>query len=195
MNNSQFKRTLISLSLLAAVSTPAFAEHYDDYARVRSATPEYERVNTPRQECTNEYIPGADRRYQRSSSDRNPSYVGPLLGGVTGALIGSQIGQGRGNTAATAVAAIAGTVIGGNMQNNRRHDNDEYDDDRYRGREVSRCRTVDNWENRLTGYRVEYEYAGRTYTTVMPDEPGRKLPVRVSVVPAVGDFARNGSKW
>lgn len=194
MKNRQFKKNLILVSLLAAVSTPALADRFDDYARVRSATPEYQRVNAPRQECSNEYIESG-RGYQSHSSDRSPSYVGPILGGVTGALIGSQIGQGNGNKAAMAVAAIAGTVIGGNIQNSRRNDNDGYDDDRYRGREVSRCRTVDSWENRLTGYRVVYEYAGRTYTTVMPENPGRRIPVRVSVVPAMGDYARNTNQW
>jgi uncharacterized protein YcfJ len=87
---------------------------------------------------------------------------------------------------------IGDKVQANNANNGRYADDDGYDD---RGREVQRCHTVDNWQNRLTGYRVVYEYAGRSYTTVMPNEPGRQIPVRVSVVPVAGDVSRNTSRW
>ena len=204
MNATQLKKSVSLLTVLFAASTSAMADHnddysngkYQDYARVRNVTPEYQRVNSPRQECNNEYIRGTGYGRERVSSDR--SYTGTVIGGIAGALVGSRFGKGNGNTAATAAGAIAGAVIGDKVQaNNANNDryahNDDGDDDR--GREVQRCHTVDNWENRLTGYRVVYEYAGRSYTTVMPNEPGRQIPVRVSVVPAVGDVSRNTSRW
>ena len=199
MNTIPFKKSMSLLAMLVLTSTSALADHdddytrgnYQDYARVRSATPEYDRVNTPRQECTNEYIQGTGHRHERSSSDR--SYTGTVIGGITGALIGSQFGKGNGKQASTAAGAIAGAVIGDKVQTNGNYARNDYEDDDYndRGREVRRCRTVDSWENRLTGYRVVYEYAGRSYTTVMPNEPGRQIPVRVSVVPATNQISRN----
>ena len=191
MNTTQLKKSMGLLTVLLAASTSAMADRnddyaygkYQDYARVRSVTPEYNRVNSPRQECTNEYIRGDGYRRERVSSDR--SYTGTVIGGIAGALVGSRFGKGNGNTAATAAGAIAGAVIGDKVQGNggyARGDGGEYDD---RGREVQRCHTVDSWENRLTGYRVVYEYAGRSYATVMQNAPGRQIPVRVSVIPAV----------
>lgn len=159
---------ILALSLAAA---PAWAEQYFDHARVISVTPEYDRVNMPRQECHDEYR--SDPSYGRSDEH---SYGGAIIGGVTGAIVGNQVGKGHGREAATAAGAIAGALVGDRMQNQ--------DSDYAReSRPVRRCRNVDNWENRITGYRVEYEYAGRRYAAKMPVDPGRELRVRVSVDP------------
>ena len=203
MKATQLKKSIILLTILFA-TTSAMANdddynngNYQDYARVKNVTPEYQRVNSPRQECSNEYIRdrGHDgHRRDRSTSDR--SYTGTVVGGVAGALLGSRFGKGKGSTAATAVGAIAGAVIGDKVAANGGIfvSNDDHRDHEYRGREVQRCRTVDHFENRLTGYRVVYEYAGRNYTTVMQNQPGRQIPVQVSVV-STGEAARNTSGW
>ena len=196
MSISKFKKSVILMSVLAATSTSVLADHdreysrekYGDYARVTSVTPEYERVNNPRQECSSEYIPGTTYRNERVDSGR--SYTGTIVGGITGALIGSRLGKGNGNRAATAAGAIAGAVIGDHVQESGR--NTRYGDVYAEpAREVQRCRVVDNWDNRLTGYRVVYEYAGRSYTAVLPQNPGRQIPVRVSVTPAVEQLSSN----
>jgi uncharacterized protein YcfJ len=164
------KITKIALfAVLATAALSAAAEDYEDYARVKSATPEYERVNTPRRECRTEYIEGAARPAERG-------YSGPIIGGIAGAILGNQIGGGRGKEAATAAGAITGAIVGDRVQNSG-----QYDDGG--GREVRRCREVDHWERRLTGYRVEYEYGGRRFTAFLPHDPGRELRVRVSVEP------------
>jgi len=196
MHISNFKKNVILMSVLAVASTAALADHereynrekYGDYAQVSSVTPEYERVNNPRQECSSEYIPGTTYRNERVDSGH--SYTGTIVGGITGALIGSRLGKGKGNRAATAVGAIAGAVIGDQVQENGRSARygEVYAES---GHEVQRCRTVDNWDNRLTGYRVVYEYAGRSYTAVLPQNPGRQIPVRVSVTPAVEQLSSN----
>ena len=189
MNATQKTAAMSLLASLVVVSSAARAGHddessrakYEDYARVTSVTPAYERVNNPRQECSNEFIPGTNYRQDRVDSGR--SYTGTIVGGVTGALLGSRLGKGNGNRAATAVGAIAGAVIGDQIQENGRSPRyaGEYSE---AGHEVQRCRVVEHWDNRLTGYRVVYEYAGRSYTTVLPQNPGRQIPVRVSVTPA-----------
>ena len=207
MKATQLKKSISVMTILFA-TTSAMAAHaddnnngnYQDYARVKNVTPEYQRVNNPQQDCRNEYLRDSsyegDRGYRgdRSTSDR--SYTGTVVGGVAGALLGSRFGKGKGSTAATAVGAIAGAVIGDKVAANGGifASNDGYRDRDHdnRGREVQRCRTVDHYENRLTGYRVVYEYAGRSYTTVMQNQPGRQIPVQVSVVPT-GEAARSNS--
>lgn len=196
MNISKLKKNAILMGVLMLASATVLADHerdygrekYADYARVTSVTPEYERVNHPRQECTSEYVPGTTYRNERVDSGR--SYTGTIVGGITGALIGSRLGKGKGNRAATAAGAIAGAVIGDQVQENGRSA-------RYgavyaeSGHEVQRCRVVDDWDNSLTGYRVVYEYAGRSYSTVLPQHPGARIPVRVSVTPAVEQLSSN----
>ena len=169
MKSKQAKLKLTLLAAALVASSAAMAEDYDDYARVKSATPEYERYNAPRQECSSEYI-------QRSGHRGERSYGGSIIGGITGAIVGNQVGRGHGREVATALGAITGAVVGDRVQNSARDDDGE-------GREVRRCRSVDQWERRLTGYRVVYEYGGRKYSTFMPNDPGRELRVRVAVEP------------
>lgn len=157
---------------LMLVAWNAQAANYEDYARVRSVTPQYERVSAPRQECYTEYqsVPVTQER----------SYGGAIVGGVAGAILGAQVGKGNGNKAATAVGAATGAIVGDRIQNDRQATG-------WEERPVQRCREVENYDRRLNGYRVAYQYGGREYTTVLPYDPGRRLKVRVSVDPVEGD--------
>jgi uncharacterized protein YcfJ len=169
------RTTAIAAAVALTLGAPAaFAggPTFEDYARVRDVTPEYENVNVPRQECYSEVVPQTNYR-------PGNSIIGPLIGGVAGGLIGSRVGEGNGRVAAAAAGAAVGALVGNHLSNR----------DRYEAvseREVRRCRTVDNWESRVAGYRVAYEYQGRAYTTILPYDPGQRLPVRVSVEPAAG---------
>jgi uncharacterized protein YcfJ len=155
---------------LALGAGSAFAgTDFQDYARVRNVSPQYERVNIPRQECYSKVVP---QTYYR----RNDSLAGPLIGGVAGGLLGSRFGEGNGRVASAAVGALAGAIVGDRVQS--RGGAAEYSE-----REVRRCRMVDRWESRISGYHVAYEYQGRSYTTFLPYDPGARLPVRVSVEP------------
>ena len=53
---------------------------------------------------------------------------------------------------------------------------------------VQRCETryQDDWEERVDGYRVTYQYQGRRQVTVteLPYRPGDRIRVRVAVTPA-----------
>jgi uncharacterized protein YcfJ len=118
-------------------------------------------------------------RYRRRGPE---SYVGPLIGGVAGGLLGAQVGKGNGKVAASAAGAAIGAIVGDRLSN--RGGPDEFYE-----REVRRCRMVDNFETRITGYRVTYDYAGRMYTTLLPYDPGPRLSVRVHIEPA-DDAAR-----
>ena len=158
--------SLVCIGGIGAFSVAAAAD-FEDYARVTSVTPQVEQVNYPQQECRTEYVP-----VQRQTR----GVGGSILGGVAGGLLGNQVGGGNGRTAATAAGAIAGAIVGDRMENNGNGGAVEQ-------QPVRQCRTIDNWQSRTNGYAVTYEYHGRSYTSVMPYDPGDRLRVRVSVMP------------
>lgn len=168
MKSNNLATAALAISL-AALSTTVLAAEFDDYAKVRSVNAEYERVNNPRQECYSEYIEGSGVPAERS-------YGGSIVGGIAGAILGNQVGGGHGREAATAAGAITGAIVGDRMQNDSRSGYAP-------GHEVRRCREVDNWERHLVGYRVVYEYQGQKFSTILPNDPGRDLRVRVNVEP------------
>ena len=172
--------------IAAAVSMPmgtsiAFAApSYEDYARVTQVTPEYQRVSVPREECYSEVVP-------ERQSHRGNSLAGTIIGGVAGGLLGAQVGHGNGRVAASATGAVIGAVVGDRLGS--RGGRDEYYE-----REVRRCRTVDTFEDRVSGYRVAYEYQGRSYVTVLPYDPGSRMPVHVDVAP-ISNPGRDYDRW
>ena len=52
------------------------------------------------------------------SATAQESYTGNVVGGIAGALLGSQIGGGNGKIAAAAAGGILGAVLGGNVERN-----------------------------------------------------------------------------
>lgn len=156
---------------------------FDDRATVREVQPQYERVNIPRRECRTELVP--ERRVERG--ERN--LAGPLFGGIVGGLVGSQFGRGEGRVASAAVGAMAGAITGEALSDRGPVREEVHQ------REVQRCRDVDQWESRLSGYRVTFEYAGRIQTTVLPYDPGPTLAVQVSVTPDHERERRGRAPW
>lgn len=170
-------------ALLAALATCAAAAQADpfiDHARVRAVEPQYEHVQVPREECRSEWV--RDTRVVAAPHN----YGGAVIGGVAGAVVGRQIGGGSGRDAATAVGAVVGAIAGDRIAN-RDAQPHVYED---APREVRRCHTVSEVQSRITGYRVDYEYHGRRYTTFTREHPGTTLPVRVSVAPAEAEYHR-----
>lgn len=129
-----------------------------------------------------------DRGYtQRGTSGSNN---GALLGAIIGGALGNSVGSGDGRQAATVVGAVIGGAIGNDIGRKRSHRDDRYgyrgQDAGYYGQQVSqRCRVVTDYrsEQRVVGYRVGYEYAGRRYQTVTDYHPGSQIRVRVDVTP------------
>lgn len=142
------------------------ADFYD-YAKVVATTPIYEEVNTPRRECWSEQV-----GYER---ERERSYGGAIVGGLVGGVLGNQVGKGTGKTVATAVGAATGAIVGDNI------DNDGHAASASRPRYEERCRSVDRWDRRLTGYDVTYRYEGREYSAILPYDPGERVRVVVDV--------------
>lgn len=168
------------LCLLATAGFAAQAESFVDHARVRSVQPQYENVAVPRQECSSQWVPES-RPYANENN-----YGGAVIGGVAGAVVGRQIGGGSGRDAATAIGAVVGAMAGDRLANRGQQ---------WQGyppaeREVRSCRTVTEMHNRITGYRVTYDYRGHQHTTFMREHPGHTVAVRVSVVPLERDYHR-----
>jgi uncharacterized protein YcfJ len=174
-------KRLAILSLLATGVVAAQAQMpppgpgFIDRARVQNVQPQYENVQTPRQECGSQII-----TEQRPVGGGNGNgYGGAIVGGLAGGLLGNQVGQGHGREAATAAGAVIGALTGDRLSNNNQPQQIEQTQ-----REVRTCRTVNDVQSRITGYRVTYEYHGQQYQTVLREQPGQTLPVRVTVTPA-----------
>lgn len=177
------KRSAI-LCLTALLAAGVQAQTFNDTARVRSVTPQHENISVPRNECTSQWV----TEQQAVPASRN--YGGLAIGGVAGALLGNQVGGGRGREAATAVGAVVGALTGEHLANQGGWGGYQQAAPQQQ-RQVQNCRTVNDVQTRLTGYQVEYEYRGQVYSTVTREKPGRTLPVRVSVAPgepAGGDY-------
>jgi len=157
--------------LLATGAVAVHAETFIENARVRAVEPQYENVATPRQECSTQVI------NEQPPVGGGQNYGGAVLGGVVGGLLGNQVGGGHGREAATAAGAVVGALTGDRLANNQPQ---QY---QVVPREVTNCRTVNDVQPRLTGYRVTYDWRGQEYTTFMRDNPGRDMRVRVSVEP------------
>lgn len=179
------KRLLIA-SLLATGLLGAQAQTYTDNARVRSAEPQFENFNVPRNECSSHWI--NERNSRRNDEPQSRQYGGAIVGGLAGGILGHQVGKGSGKDAATALGVVLGAITGDRLENRDQrgqYENSQYDNGQYESaqREVKRCRTVYDTQTRITGYRVAYEYRGQLFTTLMRSNPGHSLPVRVTVDP------------
>ena len=193
---------------LALVAGGASAQYYDgrhdgayrgdngprwDVARVVNVDP----ILGPgepsyRQQCWQEPVRYVSR--ERGYGDRYGARDGgpgvatsTVLGGIVGAAIGRQFGDGEGRRAATA----AGALLGGANANDRSRQRYDAGYGRAYERETvryeQRCRTVSDGrgEDRVVGYRVAYDYNGHVYTTETPYHPGDSIRVRVDVVPEI----------
>jgi uncharacterized protein YcfJ len=149
---------------------PAGSLSYSDVASVVSSTPISQEVNAPRQECWTEEV--------TSPQPGDHSYAGAVIGGIAGGILGHTVGHGTGKDVATAVGAATGAIVGDNV------DNQGGGAPRQDTRQERHCRTVDNWIPQITGYNVVYRYQGREFRSVLPYDPGRELPLSVSIMPA-----------
>ncbi|MET0583135.1 MAG: glycine zipper 2TM domain-containing protein [Pseudoxanthomonas sp.] len=160
------------LCLLASGAAIAQTDTFVDNARVRNVEPQYQTVQVPRNECRSDWV--SEPRPVAAA----PNYGGMVIGAIAGGVLGNQVGKGHGREAATAAGAVVGAVAGDRIAAANRAP--QYEEVQ---REVRSCRQVMDQQTRIEGYRVTYEYRGREYTSVMRDDPGRTVPVHVSVTP------------
>jgi uncharacterized protein YcfJ len=155
---------------------PAAPAIYQDNARVMRVAPRIEQVSAPQEECRME----VERVAPVQANAQGRSLGGAIIGGIAGGILGNQVGGGNGRTAATAIGAVGGALVGDNLGSNM---NGNQTPPGPIERQVRRCNVVNRMVERNAGYDVSYSYNGRTYTTVMPNDPGTSLRVNVSVTP------------
>jgi uncharacterized protein YcfJ len=165
------KRTAI-FAVLAASALASHAQTFVDRARVERVDPQFETVQIPRQECSTQIVTEA-----APAQGGGINYGGALIGGVAGGLLGNQVGKGHGREAATAVGAVVGAFTGNQLAGSQAQTAAPQQ------REVRECRTVYDTQQRVTGYRVTYQYHGQAFTTMTRNQPGETIPVRLSVTP------------
>jgi uncharacterized protein YcfJ len=183
------KRPVIALATLcSALASVAFADSFPDTARVVSVRALTERIPVSREECWNDRQRGyEERRVVRSDTG---AAIGPgtVLGAVVGGVIGHQFGNSSGGRdRGTAAGAVVGGLVGNQVDRDRGAvggTRESVEIERVPvERNVERCRTVNEVREANIGFDVRYEYRGRQFTTRLPYDPGRSLPVRVDVVP------------
>jgi len=163
-----------------------------DFAEVVRADPivRQVRVSVPRRECFDEtrYVP------VRSGPGPQGAAGGMILGGIIGAVVGHQFdggrgdwrhGRGGGGNTGTLAGGIVGAAIGHDVAERNAARAGGFAGDEVRAVTAQRCEVheEEHVEDRTEGFRVTYRYQGRTYTTRMPNDPGPRIRVRVSVSP------------
>ncbi len=121
------------------------------------------------------YGRGYDNGQYRQGSD-NGRQLATVIGGLAGAVLGSRVGGGDGRYLGTAVGTIAGGAAGRAIyEASNRPD--------YRRGDVRVCEPsgYGSESERVDGYDVTYEYAGRQYRTRRDYHPGERIRVRVDV--------------
>jgi len=153
-------------SLLAMLAIGACAGAVaQDVGRVLSSIPVMQQVSVPRQVCSNQQV---EVQPQKSGAG---AAMGAIAGGAAGNALG---GRGAGKAAATVLGMIGGAVLGDRIEG----------DPEPQVRNVQQCVTQMVYENRVAGYNVVYEFAGKQYSVQMPNDPGPTIALQVSPVGA-----------
>ena len=188
-------RTVAAL-LLATMAAPA-ALAQTAQAKVVDSTPIYETVNysVPREVCRLERTAydGYRDDYRNDYDDRRGRRVSrtpPIVGAIIGGALGNAVGNGRKNRRiGTAVGAILGGSIGADVarRNSRNRTTDGYSSRQPAYTTQRVCRVEEDYrsEEQVVGYQVTYAYAGETYRTTLPEDPGPYLDIHVQITPAV----------
>ncbi len=145
---------------------------FTDFAKVKQATARYKTFEhrIPEEKCWTETV--VIERYER------PSPTGALIGGLIGGTIGHAVGHGRSNKK---LGAVVGTVLGASIgkdvskKQNSQHGK-TYED-------IERCEVEyhSQFEERIVGYDVTYQYRGEFYHTFMKEHPGKRIRVNVAI--------------
>lgn len=163
--------------LAAAAAAQPYASRYESvtygYASVLRVTPAYDAYRTADQQP-----PCDDGGYQPTGS--GDTIAETVLGAIVGGALGNTVGKGDGRKATTIAGAVAGGVIGHNIARNN--------DSNRSQQGPCRLAEVGHDERHVVGYDVEYNYKGEVYVARMSYDPGNRIRVRVTVLPADGDM-------
>lgn len=157
--------SLVSVFVVAAAASFGVCAK-DLIVNISSVNPIYSDRVQNQQVCDIVY----DDQSQKSGAV-NP---GSVIGGIAGALLGSQAGGGNGRLALTALGAITGAMSGDRIVQQQQQQ---------RGAQPQQvCRWVQRSEQYISSYRVTYEYEGDTYQSILPYDPSRGGAVKTVAV-------------
>lgn len=151
----------LATGLLATLSMSSAAQA-QEVGQVISRTPVYQQVTVPKQVCTQTQV----------TAPGQTSGAGAAMGAIAGGAIGNAIGKGEGRAIATMIGVIGGAIAG----------------DKVEGPQAAQtqtqqtCTTQLAYENRLVGYNVVYEFAGKQYTVQWPKDPGPTIKLQITPV-------------
>jgi uncharacterized protein YcfJ len=154
------KTVFVSCALMGCTALSPLGAMAQELGQVLSKSPVYQQVVVPRQTCT-----------QVPVTQQTPSSgAGALMGAIAGGAMGNAIGDGSGRALATVIGIMGGAMVGeriegpsGAWTQNQTH-----------------CSTQNVTENRLVGYNVVYEYAGKHYNVQLPQDPGTTIPLQIT---------------
>jgi uncharacterized protein YcfJ len=183
MSVAKYVAPIVLVPSLVFAPTAAMAEHNYSKARVVDVKPTYEMVSytVPTRQCHVERVPV---HYDTPRYAYRRSYTAPIVGAIIGGVVGNAVTHGKTQKrVGTAVGAVLGASIGADVSRRSAHGGYGPQPASYRNSEVCSVVNKVHREERLTGYRVKYSYAGETYVTHMESDPGKYLRVRVQVTP------------
>lgn len=149
-------KTAVLLMLAASASAQAIS--FEDTARVLSVEEKTSQTNQRRQVCDD----------VQAAPSTSPG-IGTLIGAVAGGVLGAQVGKGNGRTAAAATGAVVGALTGNHLEKGNIG-------------AARNCYQSDDYETRVVGYTVTYDYKGRIFAQLMPTAPtGNTIKVWVNM--------------
>jgi uncharacterized protein YcfJ len=154
---------LSGIAMLAGSSLIALPVHsQQETARVISSTPVMQQVPVTRQVCQDEAV---TRGGQKSGA-------GALMGGIAGGALGNAVGEGSGKAAATVLGLFGGAILGNSIEGEAPAQTQM----------VRRCYPQTDYESRVSGYHVVYEFGGKQYSAQMPSDPGQYLQLQITPI-------------
>lgn len=163
---------IIAAVAIAARSGFATSNSGPEYAQVVSVDPVKQTISTPHEVCGDETV-----THQEQYRDQH-QIGGTAIGAVAGALIGHQIGGGKGKDLATVGGAVAGGFAGHEIQKRHQEDNPTYSIVEHR------CHTLTSHTSRTIAYDVTYQYNGVQQHVRMDHDPGTRVQISNGVVVA-----------
>lgn len=156
------KHLLLPLALSLSFTSGLCAAQ--DMGRVISSTAVIQQIAVPRQVCTTQAV----------TTSGSKSGAGAVMGAVAGGAIGNAIGDGTGRAVATMLGLFGGAILGDRVEGAGQPET----------RNVQTCSTQTFYESRTVSYNVVYEYAGKQYSTSMPQDPGPFVKLQISPISA-----------
>ena len=155
----------VAATAIAGVAGYRALNGASDYAEVVHSEPVMKTVKTPREVCNDVAVtePAPVRDQNR--------IAGTAIGAVVGGVLGNQIGGGDGKKLATVGGAVAGGYAGNQIQRNMQ------DNNTHTTRET-RCRTVYDSHEAISGYKVTYRIGDPQGVVHMDRDPGARIPLR-----------------